>query len=122
MPVLVYCKLIRPRDASHIKTVLLWCHVKFTSERTKRNIGVGNDGLVLKNNIYFFRLVANGFLGWTFYEGDDVSNSSCYGIHAAGEDNTGSWRIDLSPFDRRWISTELLGGCLRKYQDTKRGD
>src|SRR5690242_11370089 len=101
MPVFVYRKLIRPRDASHIKTVLLRGHIKFTPVWAKRNIGVGNNGLVLKNNIYLFRFVADSFFCRTFYEGDDVSNSLCYGIHAAGEDNTGSWRIDLSPFDRR---------------------
>src|SRR5690242_8977856 len=93
MAILVYRKLVGPWNASHIKTVLLRCQVKLTAKRTERNIGIGNDGLVLKNNIYFFRFVADGFLCRTFYEGNDVGNSLCYGIHAAGEDDTGSREI-----------------------------
>src|SRR5690606_29312202 len=97
MPVLMNGKLVRPWQAPEVKAVLIRGHVKFTSERPEAYIAIRNRSLVLKNNIDFSLLIADGFLHRGFYIGNYISDPRGNGIKPLRKNNPRCRSIYLFP-------------------------
>src|SRR5262249_26675792 len=109
VPVFVDGQHLCPGQATQLKAVLVRRKQEFAAKGCQAYIPVGDGSLVLEDDVDLVLRPAHGRQGRPAERSDDSRHLLGGAVQSDREDDTRRIRIELFPFERGRIATELLG-------------